>query len=754
MYRETFTGINNPDCMLQQVQIQVDIHETLSMVSTMHSYINHGTVNIEVVYTFPLPNGAVLLDMNLVIGDRTLTGQIIPKKQAEDRYEDAVVEGDLPAMLQNPSPGIYTLNIANIQPGERVAISFTYGLLLTWQDHDLRFTLHTTIAPRYGYPNKAELDEHQMPKTDFLAENQYSLTVVVHGRMASASITSPSHEIHIRPLDDTTQILLARSYAFMDRDFVLTISAPDMNHSALTWDQDDGRYLLWASFHPYLDMKCDDVGRGVVLVVDCSGSMAGDSIDQAKNASKCILESLRPQDYFNIVAFGSGHRKLFRRMKPVDRDNLDDAVDFVTSLQADMGGTELENALSSALEFSCKHISTLDIILITDGEVWNIDETVQIAVKGSRRIFSIGVGSSPAESLLKTLSAKTGGACEFVFPGESMTEKILRHVRRIYSPKINRIETNWPVCPEKTFPDKLQGVFDGDTVHVFGWFGGCPESGNVGLSLTLSNEQLMQISAGDVSTASTCKTPGLIARMTAALQLEDMLDADAATELAVHYQLLSRYTHCLAVAVQTEAEKAQTLPEIHQITQMLAAGWGGSGRIQPDISFDHFMSFDELSLDEIVLDDLQCDHSDSSVTFDSLKLMDLECELEKEENDSLDFDEVREKLSIDDKLSIQRFAEYLNQYDINSDTDLSSIFEHLPPVIQRAYITSSRKISPTDDFLTVFLYLFLQSDYGKDLNRKVCRIIKKRFKHANLAKDLVKRVSDKIEPILRQSQLF
>ena len=400
-----------------------------------------------------------------------------------------MVEGDLPAMLQNPSPGIYTLNIANIQPGERITISFTYGMFLVWKGDDLRFTLPTTIAPRYGEPDKAGLVEHQVPLTDFLVENRYSLTVLVHGRIASAAITSPSHEIAIEPLDDVAQIRLAQSSAMMDRDFILTISAPDMNHSGLMWDQDGDSHLLWASFHPQLDIKCDTGARGLVLVVDCSGSMAGDSIDQAKNASKYILESLRPQDYFNIIAFGSDHRNLFRRMKPADRDNLDDAIDFVANLQADMGGTELEKALKWALGHTCKNVSTQDILLITDGEVWNIDDVTNRATKGGRRIFSLGVGSSPAESLLKNLSMRTGGACEFVFPGEPMTEIIMRHVRRIYSMKIKHIDMLWPSRPEKTFPETLQTIFDGDTVHVFGWFSSLHEAGEVGISLTLSNGQ-------------------------------------------------------------------------------------------------------------------------------------------------------------------------------------------------------------------------------------------------------------------------
>ncbi len=715
MYKETSAGLNHPDCVLQEVQIKADIYETLAKISTTHRYFNHGTANIEAVYTFPLPNSAVLLDMSLTIGDRSMTGQILPKKQAEDHYEDAVVEGDLPAMLQNPSPGIYTLNIANIKPSDCVTISFTYGLFLMWQGHDLRITIPATIAPRYGDPVGAGLIEHQIPETDFFAENRYTLSIVAYGRIADAQITSPSHDIHIEKLEEASHIRLTDTTALMDRDFVLTITAPDMERSVLMWDRDGEKHLLWAGFHPSLQIESDTAPKGLVLVVDCSGSMGGDSIDQARMAAKGILDSLRPHDYFNIVAFGSNHRLLFSSLRVANPNNIKEALKFATNLQADLGGTELEGALHIALGFSSQKTISQDIILITDGEVWKIDETINNATKGNRHIFSIGVGSSPAESLLKTLSAKTGGACEFVFPGESMTEKILRHARRIYSPQIKGIETIWPATPEKTFPELLQCVFDGDTVNMFAWFLEPPESGNVGLLLTLSDGQTRQVSAGEVSMSTTCKTPGLIARMAAALRLADMTDSDAATELAVHYQLLSRYTHCLAIIVQAEAEKAQTLPELHKVKQMLAAGWGGSGRI-------------------LYSTPMPMSPSNANVEY-PCRLSD-PCCIPPSTQPALNFPE---------------FAERLNQCDIKSDTDLSAFnfFGILPPEI--FVIVGLDFDCSEDDILTVFLHLLLHSDYGKHLNRNISRIIKKRFKQAKLSKDLVNRISDKILPILCQS---
>jgi hypothetical protein len=220
---------------------------------------------------------------------------------------------------------------------------------------------------------------------------------------------------------------------------------------------------------------------------------------------------------------------------------------------------------------------------------------------------------------------------------------------------------------------------------MFAWFLEPPESGNVGLLLTLSDGQTRQVSASEVSMSTTCKTPGLIARMAVALRLADMTDSDAATELAVHYQLLSRYTHCLTIIVQTEAEKAQTLPELHKVKQMLAAGWGGSGRILYNMP----MSPPNANVE------YPCRLSDP-------------CCIPPSTQPALNFPE---------------FAERLNQCDIKSDTDLSAFnfFGILPPEI--FVIVGLDFDCSEDDILTVFLHLLLHSDYGKHLNRNISRII-------------------------------
>ncbi|MEO8185435.1 MAG: VIT domain-containing protein, partial [Deltaproteobacteria bacterium] len=82
------------------------LRDLLGEVTVCQTYRNDEDVNIEAVYTFPLPLDAVLLDLRVTIGDRTLTGVVLEKKTAEGQYEDAVAAGDAAVMLEAIEPGL------------------------------------------------------------------------------------------------------------------------------------------------------------------------------------------------------------------------------------------------------------------------------------------------------------------------------------------------------------------------------------------------------------------------------------------------------------------------------------------------------------------------------------------------------------------------------------------------------------------------------------------------------------------------
>jgi len=220
---------------------------------------------------------------------------VIEKSGAEDRYEDAITEGDTAIMLEQIEPGLYAMNVGNLQPEDEIDISITYSELYNWKDNSLRFFLPTTIAPRYGDPESVRIQPHQIPEYDLMTDNPFSLKLTVLGKLADAFFHSPSHLIQITKDSDKTVISLKDGRGLMDRDFILNIVLESEKKDFALFGRDGDGYVTLASFYPKFPDVREKAPRDINIIVDCSGSMAGDSIAQARKALYEIIDLLRPE---------------------------------------------------------------------------------------------------------------------------------------------------------------------------------------------------------------------------------------------------------------------------------------------------------------------------------------------------------------------------------------------------------------------------------------------------------------------------
>ena len=587
---------------LRSVNVEAKIKNLLCEVTIKQVYSNLEKINIEAVYTFPLPLSAVLLDMTIKTGTKELKGVVIEKSEAEDRYEDAVTDGDTAIMLEQVAPGLYTMNVGSLQPEDTIEISITYAELFKWRDNSLRFFLPTTIAPRYGDIESVGIQPHQTPEYDLTADNPFAITISVSGELADASFESPSHQLALEKQDGKTLISLKKGEALMDRDFVLNISMETEEKSFAFLDRDGDGHIVLASFYPKFPDANKKAPRCITIIIDCSGSMGGDSIAQARKALYEILELLRPDDIFNVIRFGSTYKWLFPAPVKANDGNLEKAKNLLEVLDADMGGTEIGQAVSAAIKCKSPRKMSKEALLITDGEVWDWEKVTAMAAKSGFRFFTVGVGSSVSEAFVQSLADATGGACELVSPNEDMAEKIVRHFKRIYFPKAENVKILWPGEPDKTFPEHIGSIYDGDTLHIFGRFKQMAD-GDVELRAELEDgkifTQKVPIEIKEQKETPT-DLPGTTARMAAAYEISQIDDPKQIAALGVKYQLMSRYTNYLAIDVKEDSKKAEDLPALRKTPQMLAAGWGGIGMVMESRQFSMDYMQPVENLDDVV----------------------------------------------------------------------------------------------------------------------------------------------------------
>jgi Ca-activated chloride channel family protein len=546
----------------------------LGEIRITQTFANTETNNLEAVFTFPVPLEAVLLGVSVQIDERRLEGRIMPRAEAEEQYEEAIVAGDGAIRLQDAGPGRYTINVGNLLPGQTARLEYRYGLLGTWSGETWRLLIPTTLAPRYGSARGAGLQPHQIPEVSVTADHRFTLDLTLSGVLATASVSSPSHLLRVSADEQRQQVCLASEAAPLDRDLVLLLqtTGAGRNAHALLAPDGDGAVAL-VTVQPAFPAVETQGGRSLVVVADCSGSMAGVSIEQTREALAVILDRLTPEDHLNLIAFGSQPRARFPRLQAVNPTLLDVARHWVETLQADLGGTEMHSALDLAYQQGDGR--PIDILLITDGEVWGVEALVASARDSGHRLFTVGVGAAVAEDLIRGLAESSGGAAVLVHPNEAMAEQIVRQFERMRAPRAT-VALRWPADPAWARPTDTRPCFDGDTLHqLAGW----PHAvdGVVGLSYR-REDGTTQAQALELAPWPASAPADLLPRLAAARRLAGLPEAQARA-LAVTYQLVTPLTDLLMIDTRDAATRATTLPHLRPVQQVLAAGWGGMGSV-------------------------------------------------------------------------------------------------------------------------------------------------------------------------------
>lgn len=566
--------------ILKDVAITGELRGAMFEAHVRQTFSNPTDTHAEVVYSFPLPWGATLLGVEVQLGQVKLNGTVVAKAQAAEQYEESLSKGDAAIMLERGNDGNYVLHLGNLAPGEQCVIDMHYGQLLQFKQGGLRLAIPTVIAPRYGDAIRdGGLAPYQVPETDFLAEYGFSLTLNLHGDLVNARIASPSHPISMAnsAADHMLTVALAQQ-SYLDRDFILVLDQLDQcSVATIAPDYVDAKtFVATASFSPSIP-NAKAQHTAVKILVDCSGSMAGGSIQAARRALIAIVKKFKARDKFSLSKFGSSveHRSL-SLWTASDQSRLG-AEKWIAELHADMGGTDMLEAIESTFELA--HSSPCDVLLITDGQIYGIDAVIEQAKASKHRVFTVGIGSSPSDNLLRRLAVETNGACDFVAEGETVEPAIVRMFNRLRSPAITKVSVQWPEGFTPKLLTKVDNTaFDGDTLHASAWFSTKP-TGRITLLGQLVGQDIVQ-ELGRVEINETPATSTALSRLAAADHIQHLVGAAEATKLALDYQLVTEHTNFLMLHERSAEDKATNMPELHKVKQMLPAGWGGAGMDQ------------------------------------------------------------------------------------------------------------------------------------------------------------------------------
>jgi Ca-activated chloride channel homolog len=448
---------------LKHTDVKASITGYIASVGVTQQFQNPYDTKIEAVYVFPLPQDAAINEFVMTIGDRRIRGIIRERQEAERLYKQARAQGYHASLMTQERANIFTQKVANIEPGKQIDVSIRYFHTLPYSDGTLRFVFPMVVGPRFNPPNQTDGiaavphgsigTSKQSTEVSYLRPNERSghdiaLSVDIDAGMPIDAIASSSHQILATPTDDPNRrhISIAPGDRIPNKDFVLRIKvAGDKVRSGLLTHRDKrGGYFSLMLVPPAELGSLPMHPMEMVFVLDCSGSMSGEPLDQAKDAIRYALDQLRPRDSFQIIRFSNDASALGDSPLSATPKNIRRGKKYLKSLRG-QGGTVMIEGVRAALDFPHDQEKLRVVCFMTDGYIGNeVDILREVRERtGASRIFSFGVGSSPNRFLLERMAGMGRGTAAYVGPGDDGAQIMDAFLARASRPAMTGLRIDW-----------------------------------------------------------------------------------------------------------------------------------------------------------------------------------------------------------------------------------------------------------------------------------------------------------------------
>ncbi len=582
---------------------------------------------LEATYIFPLPDRSAVTSLRMEADGRVVEGILHERAEARRKYDEALERGERAAIMEEERPGVFTMRVGNILPGESVKLRLTLAGQLPFEDGVATMRFPLVVAPRYipgkpigdaGVGSGTAMDTHDVPDASRITPpvllpgfpNRVALSITADidpAGLPVGDVASSLHPVAVEELGGGRLRVSVHPGERADRDFILRmrLGAEDVvTHSLVVVP--DGAH---ASDRSVDDAALGDIGSGtfavtvlpprvtaatrpidVVVVLDRSGSMGGWKIVAARRAAGRIVDTLTSNDRFAVLAFDSTVETAAgigeALVAATDRNRFR-AVEFLAGLEA-RGGTEMLEPLETAARMlGASRDAQRDraLVLVTDGQVGNEDQILGRLgpeLVGTR-IHTVGVDTAVNAGFLQRLAKTSGGRCELVESEDALDRAMDAIHRRIGAPLVTDLQLDaagLDVIADTLTPSPLPALYAGAPLVITGRYRGEP-AGAVFVRGTV-----LDIAGWEIGSEAAGSTMDL-APVWARSRLRDLEDAYASADrshtrylphlekqivaTSLRFGVLCRFTAFVAIDTRVVNEGG----ELRRVTQPVEwpAGW-------------------------------------------------------------------------------------------------------------------------------------------------------------------------------------
>ncbi len=483
---------------LKKTDTRVTINGIIADVTIVQRYTNEGTRPINASYIFPASTRAAVHGMTMTVEERVIKAKIKERQQAQKIFDDAKKAGKSASLLKQQRPNVFSMDVANILPGDTVDIELSYTELLIPEDNTYEFVYPTVVGPRYSnQPENTATDLDKWVKSPYLAKGETSETVfnisaTVSSPLKIQEISCPTHKVNIDWLDEeTTNIKLdVAEKNGGNRDYVIRyrLAGNMIESGVMLYEGEEENFFVLMAQPPERIQPEIIPPREYIFVIDISGSMNGFPLDTSKKLIQNLIGNLRPEDKFNVILFAGGSSVMAETSLPATQDNIKKAIDVIDR-QSGGGGTEMLSAVTKAMMLPYDETMSRSILIITDGYISaekKVFEFIDTNL-GNANFFAFGIGSSVNRHLIEGISKAGRGEPFIVTDPASASSTAAKFQEYIQSPVLTNIKVKFNDFQAYSVePVQIPDMLAQRPVMVIGKWKGAPKgdieiSGNTGL---------------------------------------------------------------------------------------------------------------------------------------------------------------------------------------------------------------------------------------------------------------------------------
>lgn len=563
---------------LKETDVKTNINGIIAETFVTQIYANEGTSPINAMYVFPGSTKVAVHGMTMQIGDQVIKAKIKEREDAKQEFEEAKNEGKSASLLEQERPNVFTMNVANIMPGDTVKVELHYTETISSTDGKYEFVFPTVVGPRYVSPETdASDDSNGFTASPYIMDGKtppgiYNITVNLTSAVPVSDVTCQSHKVVTDINGNKANITLENPKEYAgNRDFILDYSLSGkeissglmLNKSGVAGENTPKENFFMLTVQPPERFTVDDIlPREYIFVLDVSGSMYGFPIDTAKELISNLVTNLRPTDTFNVILFAGTSAQMSPKSVPATSDNIKRALNLIDQ-EGGSGGTELIPALQSAIDIPrvSKDVAR-SVIIITDGYIAEESSAFDIISKnlGETDFFSFGIGDSVNRHLIEGI-AKVGQGEAFVVTDSEKAVKEADNFRSyIQSPILRNIKVKYNGFDTYDVePAKLPTLFAKRPIVLYGKWKGEAE-GTIEITGTMGNgedyKQVIPVAEAQ-SQESNSALPYLWARSRVEKLMDYGIPGDEndveniqkeVTQIGLDYSMLTQFTSFIAVA--------------------------------------------------------------------------------------------------------------------------------------------------------------------------------------------------------------